>query len=281
MMRLRAMTLIELLISVAIFAVLTVGILGFTQVMWLGSATTTSRSTTSAAVGQVLHALTEDLRQAQVVYDEAVSGSIDGDGDTEVFTRAGILAGSYSVALDAGAQVLSYRVPVDHDLDSDVVDEQGSVEWGVELPQGSFPSVDLDANQLDGDGDGDGATRSNACTITVRFVAVPKLRYDEAATGVDLNGDGQLDDVFEVGHLEQTLHAPSAIDDLVLQITPNIVLQREGAAVSDIDEDGDLDPLFQLVSPTRLQLTLLCNQRWNGSSTLIEQETSILLRNEE
>ena len=252
-MRVRGLTLIEMLISVAIFAVLTLGILGFTQVMWLGTATTTSRSTTSAATGQVLHELTEELRQAQIVYDEGVLGSLDGDGSTEVFTRAGITAGGYSVTLDTGAPSITYRVPIDHDLDSDVVDENGTIEWGVELPQGPFQSVDLDELQLDGDSDGNGATNSDAYTILVRFVPNPKLIYDDAV---------------------------NSADDFVLQITPDIVLQRQGAAVSDIDEDGDDDPLFQLVSPTRLQLNLICNQRWNGSSTLIEQETSILLRNE-
>ena len=279
-MRVRGLTLIEMLISVAIFAVLTLGILGFTQVMWLGTATTTSRSTTSAATGQVLHELTEELRQAQIVYDEGVLGSLDGDGSTEVFTRAGITAGGYSVTLDTGAPSITYRVPIDHDLDSDVVDENGTIEWGVELPQGPFQSVDLDELQLDGDSDGNGATNSDAYTILVRFVPNPKLIYDEAATTIDLNGDGNLDDVFEVGHLEKVFRAVNSADDFVLQITPDIVLQRQGAAVSDIDEDGDDDPLFQLVSPTRLQLNLICNQRWNGSSTLIEQETSILLRNE-
>jgi prepilin-type N-terminal cleavage/methylation domain-containing protein len=280
-------TLVELAVAVAVFSILALAVLSFTHVMVLGTAVTTSRSTTSTAAGHALHLITEELREAQVIFDEEPLGDIDGDAEVEVFTATGIQALALSVDLDNGGdRVLSYRLPVDFDADGDVVAETGDIEWGVELPhpQGPFHSVALDANQLDGDDDQDGATDANAFTVTLRFVAVERWEYDERATGIDLNGDHQLDDVFEVGHLEKVIRggptATGQVPDLVVTLTPDVVLQRKGADVSDIDEDGIPDPLFELVSPTRLRIKLFCNQRWSGAYTLIQQETSVLLRNE-
>lgn len=302
-------TLIELAISVAIFSGLTLAILAFVDIMFVGTATTTSRSTSTTAAGQALQRLTEELRESQLLYDEAVLGSLDGDSDVEVFTSLGVTANALAVDLDnAGSRVLSFRLPVDYDRDGDVISPSGLVEWGATTPHPSSPFRSLLEGEIDertdthdgvlGETDpadtgveggltgaGDGRA-SNAFTVTIRFVAVDRWEYDESKTGVDLNGDGQLDDVFEVGHLEKVTRGgpdPAGgadVPEFVEVLTPDVVLQRKGAPVSDIDEDGDPDPLFQLVSPSRLQIKLLCNQRWNGSSTLIEQETSVLLRNE-
>jgi len=158
---------------------------------------------------------------------------------------------------DAGAQNYEYFVPVDWDNDGDTVDDNLAVDWGQEGPRG----VTLDA------------------VTNLRFVKT--ATYDEKTQKFDLNRDGDMNDSFDIGHLEEALYSTTKVTGnptFVRPITPDIVIQVAGQTVGDINSDGNDDPIFQFDSG-KLKVKLFVTNLKESSPIFQLFETSIPLRN--
>lgn len=102
---------------------------------------------------------------------------------------------------------------------------------------------------------------------TLRFVADSQL--DEAALSVDLNGDGDQRDRFELGHLERLLP-----DGTIEQLTGSWILQPAGDHGNDVDGDGKVDPIFALDgsgSATIARLSLVVAVPTGSGGFLVER----------
>ncbi|MEM7311062.1 MAG: hypothetical protein AAF682_30610 [Planctomycetota bacterium] len=116
----------------------------------------------------------------------------------------------------------SYRIPVDPDGGQDFLD-------GDELKLGAtVPEV---GPTLDG-------------WMAIYFQ--PRNVYVEADRGFDVNGDGDAEDEFDVGHLRQVSWDVSNPDATPRDVAvgPANVLQERCNYASDLDSDGFEDPMF-------------------------------------
>lgn len=277
--RLRRFTLLEIAIVVAIFGVITLLIFGFSETMVSSSNTVSTRAALSAKTDEVHHAICEELRQAELIYIESELGQdLNGDSDTNDIIRCstdGVAALSATPALrSTGAREITYRLPVDHDGDGDFLDDEGRVTFGATHPTaGDQLSSNLAADP----------TRYLAntnYTYRLRFVENPANQYSEAATGVDLNNDGDLTDTFDVGHLEKTIRGNGGgVADQVIQLTADVVLLVDGSVVGDVDGDGNDDPLFLQPNVALVQLTTCLNSRYRGAGTFVRRQTATAQRN--
>ncbi len=158
----------------------------------------------------------------------------------------------------------SYRVPVDPD----------------QVP-GTAPDF------MDGDELQWGATVGGAEVLAgwacIQFV--PTGAYTEAQTGDDLNGDGDTDDVFEIGQLRKrtwNVADPTApVFDLGLG--PRAVIQERCNYGGDLDNDGFDDPIF-LWDKERRQLhvrLMILGLTRSDMPVLRQVESVMFLRNEQ
>lgn len=130
-----------------------------------------------------------------------------------------------------------------------------------------------------------GATVNNVATLdgyhSVQFT--PSLQITEAASGEDINRDGDRLDTFDVGQLRRFTWDSSdpdvAREDLGLG--PNTILQESGAWGSDLDGDGFEDPMFFWDEATRrLQIRLFVLGRTRADSPIVRRvESTVFLRN--
>jgi len=170
------------------------------------------------------------------------------------------------IALEDGQQVyfrgdgtgFSYRVPVD--------------------PSGG-------ANPLNGHDLFFGAVVEGEPTVNgwVAVVFEARDEYTEAATGDDLNKDGDTTDVFEIGQLGRlTWDASDASRVEELGLGPTNVIQERCNHGGDLDGDGFADPLFLWNAETNLlhvRLFLLGASR-RDLPVVRKVESVLFLRNE-
>jgi len=153
----------------------------------------------------------------------------------------------------------SYRVPTDPAGGTDYLDG-GDVQWGA--------SVD--------------GTPSLTGWAALWFE--PKTVYDEAASKHDLNGDGDVTDVFDVGQVRRRAWDTDAPNAAVreLGLGPSVVIQERCNWGGDLDHDGFDDPIFLWDSETRRLHVRLHVLGTTSANTPITRtvESTIFLRNE-
>ncbi len=118
--------------------------------------------------------------------------------------------------IDYGTRV-RYMMPIDHDGNGMTYDGEGAITWGWTI-------------------DGVPALGASAWLTWVQDSTIT-----EASIDLDVNKDGDKADSFDLGHIEEQLP-----DGKKLQLTGSSVLQKSGNPGGDIDEDGTLDPLFDV-----------------------------------
>ncbi|HBP19028.1 MAG TPA: hypothetical protein DEA08_14735, partial [Planctomycetes bacterium] len=225
----RRLTLIEITLTVALLTVFSLAGWSFTTSMVRASGDQTVQATFTAEAVEALRALGAELSVAELLYREEDLGvDLDGDGDQSSVVR-GTPAGRAALAaqpalFSTGARSLAYRVPVDADLDGDVLDDEGQVTWGVRAPDGAVAGLDLSPAQADPD----------TCYVEVRFVSLGELR--EAELGVDYDRDGRRTSVLERGYLERRIHVGGEVV-FSRRLTGEHVLVG-GALGADLDGDG-------------------------------------------
>jgi hypothetical protein len=121
----------------------------------------------------------------------------------------------------AQGDTLAYQVPIDPDGDGSYLDADGAVQFGM---------------------------KKNGVSVigqraTFKFVADRVL--SEATLKFDLNGDGDLKDKFDQGHLVRVLP-----DGKTEQISGSWILQPNGNHGGDLDGDGVADPIFSITTGT-------------------------------
>jgi len=115
------------------------------------------------------------------------------------------------------ATAIACALPIDPDGDGSVLDAAGAVQWGANVGGVPTPGVQ----------------------VVVRWTFDRVL--SEAALALDVNGDGDTLDSFDLGRLERV-----EADGGVARLTGNWVAQPTGARGGDIDGDGVADPLFSI-----------------------------------
>lgn len=271
----RTFTLFEITIAVGVFSILALGIFAFSAQMIGGSTVVAARTELSSRTDAIHYRLSEELRQAEILYVEDDLGvDLDGDGDTDDVIRCSELGLGALVATPAlrvqGAREITYRLPVDHDGDGDFLDDEGRITYGV-----SHPALGDLLNPNRG-GDADRYAASSDFTYRLRFVAARTL--SEVSLGFDLNLDGDQTDVFEVGHLERTMRL-SGTPDVVEQLTPDVIYLIDGQVVADVDGDGTQDPLFLQPNLTVVRITSCLGRPVRGAGLLVRRQSSAATRN--
>ncbi len=161
----------------------------------------------------------------------------------------------------------SYRVPVD--------------------PDGNVPPNYLDGDELRWgawirSGPGGALAPSTDGWSAVVFVPVYEVREDE--TGDDINGDGDAEDVFDVGQIRRRnwSTADPNVPVFDLGLGPTAVLQEQCAYGSDLDGDGFDDPIFLWDRERRrLHVRLFILGRSVQNQPIVRRvESLIFLRNE-
>lgn len=150
----------------------------------------------------------------------------------------------------------SYRVPLDP---IQKLAQGEPLSWGAEIA-----------------GFGEVATGWNALYFQPRTV------YEEADGGHDVNGDGDVADLFDVGQIRKVrwnVKTPTEVDDLGLG--PASVLQERCNHGGDLDGDGFDDPLFlwnRETSELHVRLFLIGSTK-KGAPVTRKVESVMFLRN--
>jgi len=160
---------------------------------------------------------------------------------------------------------ITFFVPFDNDGDGTVLtgnsinpDDLGNLEFGA-------------------------VTQAGAGNGTITFQFIPQDVFTEAAENLDLNGDGDLNDVFDVGYIEQSSTLPG---DMPFQIGVNNIVQRQGAWGTSIlfdNNPGDTTgQIFELPAGTRVlnvNLWLMASSR-DRRAYLVRCNEQVFLRNQ-
>jgi hypothetical protein len=155
----------------------------------------------------------------------------------------------------------SYRVPVD--------------------PTDSNPPVYLDGDELQWGHSLRGTPSTDAWGC---LYYAPRFEFLEAATGDDINRDGDTVDVFDVGQVRRiiwnTLDPSEAPQDIGMG--PTNILQERCNWGSDLNGDGFDDPLFLWHDDNRqLHIRLYILGRTNADIPIVRSvESMVFLRNE-
>ncbi|MEW6071922.1 MAG: hypothetical protein AB1726_04905 [Planctomycetota bacterium] len=116
----------------------------------------------------------------------------------------------------------AYRLPIDPTGGDNPLNGE-DLFWGAEIP-GAGPSL--------------------AGYLALSYE--PRGAYAEADTADDLNGDGDTQDVFDVGQIRRYTWAATSpggpVEDIGLG--PMVILQEQGNWGGDLDHDGFDDPIF-------------------------------------
>lgn len=266
----RRLTLVEITLSVGLLTVFTLAGWSFTTSMVRASGDQTVQAAFAAEAAEALRALGAELSVAELLYREEDLGlDLDGDGAQDSViraTQAGRAALTAQPGLfSAGARSLAYRLPVDADLDGDVLDEEGRVTWGVQAPGGAVAGGDLSPAQAAPD----------TCWIEVRFVSLGLLREDEL--DADYDRDGQRQSVLERGYLERRVHVAGEVVFSQRLTGEHVLVGR--APDADLDGDGAADPLFLQSSAAGLRATLRLGAAPQAPSQTLLRSLTVQLRN--
>ena len=152
----------------------------------------------------------------------------------------------------------AFRVPVDVDGDGTFFDAAGEVQWGADVR---------------------GATRDGYSCFYYEAVGA----IAESTRAVDLNGDGDMVDLFDLGRIRMRSWDATTpgTDNIDVALGPPIVLQERCAWGGDLDGDGFQDPIF-LWDPEggrlRLRMFVMAAARKNVPQAH-RVETTLFLRN--
>jgi len=122
---------------------------------------------------------------------------------------------------DVTGMWLDFQVPVDHDGDGDILDDDNLVEWGAERNVGWY----------------------------YRYAYVKRGEFDESdqgVDGVDLNRDGDTGDDWSLGSIVEQLYSDTGILMRTRWLSPScVVTTPEGWGFGgDVNGDWAPDPLF-------------------------------------
>lgn len=246
------MTLLEMAISSSILGVLILSSLTFTTSM-----------TDSASVEMRLSKLRDSAQKAVDRMSDDLSGSfIPDDTNWRIY--------------NGEDNYCRFLVPVDPDGDGDVNDDDMATEWGVARPEGEF----LDRSHIE-----TGSMRQ----FYQGYMFTMTDYFYESDKDFDLNGDGDKDDFFDIGHITKYYSwgqdpQQGDLDYREDAITPDtVVVQYEydpetGSNWGDIDGDGESDPLFKQKG-SRIDLTLFMIDTDGDEPLLIKVQTSAAQRN--
>jgi len=272
----RGVSLLEIMIATAILAILMAAAFYFTRAVADGINFETQAITLEQDAMRVLEVLAHSLRSARLTpgmseganADLIAKGYPPLDGSEDLGNTVDVGGG---VTRETQAGQICFQVPVDHDEDGDITDANLATEWGAKR-EDLYPTDYRDAY------------------IAYRFRAVGT--FDEAARRYDLNRDGDMNDVFDVGHLETIYTAggthlgqppPTGNSVIVNMISGNAIVRAQGQEVGRIDGDGYDDPMFTLnrVSETTtvLTITLFTARPGEKNPLLVKVQTAVEMRN--
>lgn len=141
---------------------------------------------------------------------------------------------------------LTFSIPVDPNGGGVPLDGVGDVVWGIE---------DADGVRVGG-------------TATIQFLADAVLV--EAELQIDLNSDGDLSDLFDIGRL-----VVFSDQGRPLPLTHLPLLQAVGNHGSDLNNDGVPDPIFQTTSNGQLLLKLPTKPDHRAAITMSEVHINV------
>lgn len=150
---------------------------------------------------------------------------------------------------------IRFMVPIDHDGDGLSYDQSGNVTFGYDV--GGVPTI--------------------GAAAWFQFAFDRTITEQEMA--LDANGDGDLDDAFELGHVELLRPGGGAIP-----ITGSWLLQEAGNPGGDFDGDLAPDPMFDLQESGHARLVrlrfFLAYRVADGSWRRLDHDSSVRLRND-
>lgn len=268
----RAFTLLEMLVSMAVLSVVLTICGYFMTSIGRQAEFQQNANSVESDLSRTLEELTDLLRPAWIP---------DGQGGNENWIN-----GLTGINLYTGSYSLRFLVPVDHDDDGDMLGTNMQIEWGCVRPDA--PASPAPANTFKGQYL-DMAHASSASAqkfyTTVAFVSTsPATYFSESSRNIDLNGDGDRTDTFELGRLEKQYPAGTvgttnstyyggSLAAKSLSLTGNIVVKGDG------NGDGSADPIFMLAGST-LKITLYMVKTDAETPLLIKGETTVNLGNQ-
>ena len=195
------------------------------------------------AVGSVTRSVTQAVGSELIDLDAQEMGESTTNSVGRNLTMARILA------VQPGAPSVNFVIPVDvgeddngnltldpgEDADDDNVLDlsdgdftapDGTVQWGA--VENGGPRLDMPGSPHQ---------------ISLQFVADAII--DEDAEGYDLNGDGDLEDIFQRGHILYT-----TTDGLTEQYGRGAIVLQTANPQADLNNDGIADPLFSIEGET-------------------------------
>jgi len=122
---------------------------------------------------------------------------------------------------------ITYSLPLVDPVTGSFLDAGGNIRWGIS--------------------DENGPVLGGTCTVAFQVEAVAS----EAALNRDLNGDGDLDDVFDRGRLSKTASTGEP-----LPLSRLDLFLPTGDYSGDVDSDGTDDPLFSLAAARQVTLRI-------------------------
>lgn len=302
------MTLIEMMVANAIFAVLIAVALGFMSTMTDHASVERQSILLEQDANRVLEQMADQLRSAYIRPLES-----DDLLDTTEVVEAG---------------QITFQTPVDHDEDGDTVTfklvckncgaERSCATCDASLVNptagvagnytcnGTTPHSSAPAAVCPATGCNETSTELRIATDwgisrldmfprdyksdfgTLRFVK--QREFDEAARQWDLNTDGDMVDTFDIGYMEVRYegigqHAGQAISEenrvLIQMLAGNTVVRVKDQPVADIDGDGTVDPMFSI---NRVEVLMEDNQKYVNSMLMLTifaanpQESTPLMR---
>ena len=165
----------------------------------------------------------------------------------------------------AGDNNITFQIPVDYDNDQDLMDNAMAIEWGTKR-------MDLADTPVKG--------------LTQKYEFVKTGEFSEASRSVDLNQDDDLNDVFDVGHVDIVFPAGIGTDstgsvtltEFRQSLTPDCVIQLKGQTAADIDNDGNNDPIFWQDGNT-IRTTIFFAKTEEQEPVMVKVSSAVLLRN--
>lgn len=254
----RGMTLLEVLVANAIFALFIVMALDFMSQMSNAGDIEYQSLTLEQDANNVLDEIVDRMRAARITPRNGKPLDLDPDGTPPC--RAGQVC---------------FQLPVDHDEDGDTMKINASN--GFEIEWGAVREDVKPADYLDG-------------RMVYQFSK--DREFNEADRKHDLNGDGDMTDEFDVGHIEieypenylgthQGNAPPSAGRVAIRMLSGNSVIRVRNKPIADIDGNGTDDPMFELNSAgSVLTITIFTSQPEALTPLMRSATTKIDLRND-
>jgi hypothetical protein len=188
---------------------------------------------------------------------EYTRNEMDRTGAKALETICAELKESSVLGVAGDGTVLIFQVPADLDGNGTVLDKTGECEFGIN--DGGIPATGAINFQF----------VQNASNMTGETISEPNLRRD-------LNGDGDMTDVFDRGRILRTTSLPGA---KISTVSGFYVVQPSGNWGGDIDGDGNADPLFRM-SGKRVWVDLwMIATDQSGMQHLVRCQSSVQLRN--